>query len=465
MFTPTSIQRLLVIVLLSALFPSASFSASAYMFRIYLSDKTESTSAAPLLQTSLLSEQALARRAKYQIPLDQTDEQLSSTYLKALEAKGVQIVVRSKWFNTVVVALSDSIAIDKVKACSFVDSVQWVWKGQRDTLVRLEEAKTKRYAVDTPLKSTYGYAEKQITLHRGDRLHQAGFCGEGINVAVIDAGFESVDQIAAFDSLKLKGTYNFINPARSVFYEDDHGTKVLSCMAANLPKVMVGTAPEANYWLLKSEDTRSEYPVEEDYWIAAVEYADSVGVDIITSSLGYFEFDSDQLEYPKSALNGITALISRAATLAAQKGILLFSSAGNEGRGSWGTITFPADASSIITVGAIDEKKKVSSFSSQGLTADQRIKPDIVAMGTSSCVINTQGGISFSDGTSFSTPIFAGLAVCLWQALPKLSNLEMIKLIQQMGHQYKDPDAALGYGIPDVYKAYKRNIRAQKKSN
>ena len=313
------------------------------------------------------------------------------------------------------------------------------------------------YPVDTPLKLKHGYATDQIKMHRGDRLHAAGYQGDGLRIAVIDAGFKNVDQIGAFDSLRLEGTRNFVTPSRSVFEEDDHGTKVLSCMAANIEGIMLGTAPNAKYWLLKSEDTRSEYPVEEDYWVAAVEFADSVGVDVISSSLGYFEFDNEQLEYPKTALNGNTTLISRAATMASQRGILLFSSAGNEGNGSWRQITFPADAAQIVTVGAVTSSKKHSIFSSVGFTADQRVKPDVVAMGTSCCIINAEGEVSYADGTSFSTPILAGLAVCLWQALPHLSNIEMIALIQGMGNQYKKPDHELGYGIPDVYKAYKKN--------
>lgn len=464
MFTFNSMQRFLIIVLFSySFFPSVAFPVDAYMFRLYLADKEESSDN---VSTDILSlsKEALERREARFIPLDQTDRQISINYLKEIEKQGAQIIVRSKWFNTVVIALSDSLAINQVKACSFVDSVQWVWRGDKEITTTAPQPKTKRQATDAPLKSLYGYAQKQIALHRGERLHRAGFRGEGITIAVIDAGFEAVDQIAAFDSLRLKGTYNFVNPSLSVFEEDDHGTKVLSCMAANLPGIMLGTAPDANYWLLKSEDTRSEYPVEEDYWIAAVEYADSVGVDIITSSLGYFEFDDKQLEYPKSALNGQTALISRAAQLAAKKGILLFSSAGNEGNSAWGTITFPADAPSIVTVGSIDDKKQSSTFSSKGLTADQRIKPDVVAMGTASCVVNAMGGLSFVDGTSFSTPILAGLGACLWQALPQLSNLEMVTLIQQIADQHMQPNAAFGYGIPDVYKAYKRNVSTQNKS-
>ena len=406
------------------------------MFRLYLSDKG--------------GEQSQG--------LTDVNAPLYKPYIQKLEKQHKACsVTQSRWFNTVVLSVSDSSIVEQFKAHSFVDSVQWVWKGDTSLNLRKRVKQEHMYPVDTPLKLKHGYATDQIKMHRGDRLHAAGYQGDGLRIAVIDAGFKNVDQIGAFDSLRLEGTRNFVTPSRSVFEEDDHGTKVLSCMAANIEGIMLGTAPNAKYWLLKSEDPRSEYPVEEDYWVAAVEFADSVGVDVISSSLGYFEFDNEQLEYPKTALNGNTTLISRAATMASQRGILLFSSAGNEGNGSWRQITFPADAAQIVTVGAVTSSKKHSTFSSVGFTADQRVKPDVVAMGTSCCIINADGEVSYADGTSFSTPILAGLAVCLWQALPHLSNIEMIALIQGMGNQSKKPDHELGYGIPDVYKAYKKN--------
>ena len=416
---------------------SASLQASEhYMFRLYLSDKG--------------GEQSQG--------LTDVNAPLYKPYIQKLEKQHKACyVTQSRWFNTVVLSVSDSSIVEQFKAHSFVDSVQWVWKGDTSLNLRKRVKQEHMYPVDTPLKLKHGYATDQIKMHRGDRLHAAGYQGDGLRIAVIDAGFKNVDQIGAFDSLRLEGTRNFVTPSRSVFEEDDHGTKVLSCMAANIEGIMLGTAPNAKYWLLKSEDPRSEYPVEEDYWVAAVEFADSVGVDVISSSLGYFEFDNEQLEYPKTALNGNTTLISRAATMASQRGILLFSSAGNEGNGSWRQITFPADAAQIVTVGAVTSSKKHSTFSSVGFTADQRVKPDVVAMGTSCCIINADGEVSYADGTSFSTPILAGLAVCLWQALPHLSNIEMIALIQGMGNQSKKPDHELGYGIPDVYKAYKKN--------
>lgn len=446
-----------MIVGMASLFvlPQGLMATECYKFRVYLKDKGESAYRAEHPE-NFLSKEAVERKQRDGSVIDATDFPLSESYLDTIVAKGGEIVTQSKWFNTVVVNTKDSsMLVDGLKNLSFVDSVKWVWKGSGETLRLVKEDTSRFYTEDTPLESVYGYAEKQIRLHNGQRLHKAGFRGEGMRVAVIDAGFINVNRMACFDSLQLKGSRNFVFPNESVYGWDDHGTKVLSCLAANLPGVMVGTAPAAEYWLLKSEDSRSEFPVEEDYWVAAVEFADSVGVDVISSSLGYFTFDDESLEYDKGALNGHTALISRGAVMAAKKGILLFSSAGNEGNGKWEKITFPADAPSIVTVGAVTARKTRSDFSSKGFTSDFRVKPDVVALGTGCCVVDTLGCIRYANGTSFATPILAGLAVCLWQALPQLSNNEMIRLLQHAADRYKQPDAELGYGIPDVYKAYK----------
>jgi subtilisin family serine protease len=363
---------------------------------------------------------------------------------------------------TVVVESSDSLAVDRLKALPIVDSVQFVWKGTDrlagndcppdDTLLEPTKEKTEH--------DYYGYARTQIEMLNGIKLHELGKRGQGMRIAVIDAGFLNVDRISMFASLRLLGTHNVVFPGGNVYCEDDHGTKVLSCLAANQPGRMVGTAPDASYLLIKSEDTRSEYPIEEDFWAAALEYADSVGIDIVSSSLGYCEFDTCDTLYRAGDLDGKTAFISQVARVAEEKGILLFVSAGNEGSHEWGKITFPADAPGLLTVGAINEGGRHSSFSSTGFTADYRVKPDIVALGTGATVVDASGEISRSNGTSFSTPIVAGLGACLWQALSWLSNREIMTLIQQTASQADQPDAEQGFGIPDMYKAYQKELNA-----
>lgn len=430
--------------------------AESYRFRVYLKDKGESGYTVDKPE-AYLSEKAIRRRARQGRPVDPTDLPIAPAYLDALTAAGCRPVVQSKWLGTVVVSAADSLIAERLARLAIVDSVKWVWKGDWDAdRPPAEKEDDEVYPADEPSSLAYGYADSQIRMLNGIKLHEAGFRGQGMEVAVIDAGFMHVDRLAVFDSLKIVGTHNVVFPGESVFIGDDHGTKVLSCLAADMPGIMIGTAPQASYWLIKSEDSRSEFPIEEDYWTAAVEFADSAGVDVVSSSLGYFTFDVEGLGYSVEALDGQTALISRAAQLAAEKGILLFSSAGNEGSGVWGKITFPGDARDILTVGAVDDEKRKSSFSSVGLTADYRVKPDVVALGSGCCVIAPNGNVHYANGTSFATPILAGLGVCLWQAFPTFSNTEIAALLRRSGSQHKRPDAELGYGLPDVYKIYKQ---------
>ncbi len=445
--------RSLIVFVLSFFFSAVLRGQTEYAFRVYLNNKGE---AQQLLDDPLrfLSPAALERRYNHQIAVDITDVPVPSNYIDSLVNAGVRPLVKSRWFSTVVVGCVDSIQIKQVEQLSMVDSVVCVWKGNYPDMVNNRETTDRIVPDKEPLPDYYGYAQEQIEMLNGIFLHQAGFTGEGMRVAVIDAGFHNVDRLAIFDRLKLEGTYNVIMPGESVFIGEDHGTKVLSCVAAGLPGVMVGTAPDASYWLIKSEDTRSEFPIEEDYWAAAVEFADSVGADVISSSLGYFHFDEEGMNYDQSLLDGNTSFISRAARMAGEKGILLFSSAGNEGNSSWGKITFPADASSIVTVGAVTIHKEKSTFSSTGFTADYRVKPDIVALGTSCTIVGYNGQIRYGNGTSFSTPIVAGLGTCLWQAFPELNNHEIIDLLKESSSQYRRPDAELGYGIPDLTKAF-----------
>lgn len=451
-------KKYLGLVILLSCISSWLAAGESYCFRVYLKDKGDSGYTVDQPE-AFLSKESIRRREKTGTPVSETDLPIARSYLDTLVSAGAEPVVQSKWFSTVVVTSKDSTVADRLKELAIVDSVKWVWKGSNVVTAEEAEQEERFFPAETPLKDRYGYAGEQIKMLNGVKLHEAGFQGEGMRVAVIDAGFQNVDRISVFDSLKLIGTHNVVYPGQSVYNADDHGTKVLSCLAADMPGIMVGTAPKASYLLIKSEDSDSEYPIEEDYWAAAVEYADSVGIDVITSSLGYFAFDADELSYDQSALDGKTTLISQAAHMAAQKGILMFCSAGNEGNGIWGKITFPSDASDVLTVGAITEEKKKSIFSSVGFTADYRVKPDVVALGSGSCVIDPKGNVRYASGTSFATPILAGLGVCLWQALPRLSNKDIIDLLHQVSSQSKRPDAELGYGIPNMYKAYKKGLQ------
>ena len=429
----------------------------SYCFRVYLKDK--GVKAPGRTDARLyLSAESVERRTKRGVELSVSDIPISPGYIRTVGATGGQIITQSKWMNTVVIEHTDSLIADRLKALPIVDYVRCVWHGRnRLQQVDCPDDTGVFESYDTVSQAYYGHATTQIEILNGVRLHEAGRQGKGMRIAVIDAGFLHVDKIAAFTSTDIIGTRNMSFPGNSVFCEDDHGTKVLSCMAANLPGVMVGTAPDASYLLIKSEDTRGEYPIEEDFYAAALEYADSVGVDLVTCSLGYFQFDTEPV-YTHADLDGKTAFITRVAEEAARKGMLIICSAGNEGKNEWQKITFPADAPNILTVGAVTTEKTKSAFSSTGLTADYRVKPDVVALGTNVCVINAAGRLQWVDGTSFSTPTLAGLCACLWQSLSWLKNKELINLIRQTASRSKHPDAELGYGVPDMYKAYRKEM-------
>ncbi len=282
-----------------------------------------------------------------------------------------------------------------------------------------------------------------------------------MDIAVIDGGFKGIEDNFILENIDIKEHRNFIH-IEDNDYESDHGLRVLSCMATNMPHIFVGTAPEASYWLFQSENPASEYPVEEDYWVAAAEYADSLGIDIINTSLGYTTFNDTLLNHTYSEMNGRTVFISKGATMAASKGILVVSSAGNEGNSEWRHISAPGDPENVLTIGAIRSDSSIAAFSSRGPTADLRIKPDIVAIGSGTAAITWDGNVGYTSGTSYSSPIICGLAACLWQAFPYLTNLELMDIIRQSGDRSKNPDNDYGYGIPNMVKAMEL---AEKKTN
>jgi len=427
----------------------------SYKYRISLADKSATTFSlsAP---NEYLSEKALLRRAKQQLPIDSTDLPVCKSYVDAIRAKGAKIIATGKWNNTVTVSCKDTMLIDVIATLPFVHSTEKVWSGVE---VPLDSVPDKREEVSNEVTTTtnyYGPAARQIEIHNGQRLHEAGFKGQGITIAVIDAGFNNVDKIKGFERMRLLGTHDFVQPGSDIYSQDAHGEKVLSCMACNLPYSMVGTAPEALYWLLRTEDSVSENLVEQDYWAAAVEFADSVGADVVNTSLGYKEFDDKSKNYTHTLLNGHFALISRSAGMAASKGMVVVCSAGNEGNKRWKKITPPADAFQVITVAAVDSALNIAPFSSHGFTADGRVKPDVSAMGRKATVLDTDGTVSQSNGTSFAAPVFCGLVACLWQACPNLTAKEVIDFVRESGDRYQNPDSIYGYGIPDVYRIYQK---------
>ena len=449
---------------LGCLFVLSMGQASAekvYKYRVSLKDKVGTTCSIDKPE-EFLSERAIERRNRQQLPIDETDLPVSGKYVDELKATGARLVTTSKWNNTVVLEVSDTLLMDEISKKSFVTGVKKVWVSLDSiplrNMKRKKEVKNKVEKTDCH----YGNALRQIEIHGGDSLHTAGFAGKGMHVAVIDAGFYNADEIKFFRKMDLLGTRDFVNPNSDIYAENAHGLMVLSCMAANLPKVFVGTAPEASYWLLRSEDNDSEQPIEEDYWAAAIEFADSVGVDVVNTSLGYYEFDEGFPAYRYRDLDGHYSLMSHSASLAADKGIVVVCSAGNSGDDPWKKVTPPGDSENVLTVGAINKNLVNARFSSIGNSADGRIKPDVMAVGVNSVVTGTDGSVSKGNGTSFASPIMCGIVACFWQACPWLTAKEVIEAVRQVGDRVDYPDNIYGYGVPNLWKAYQKELEKRK---
>lgn len=447
-------KKLLIVSCLLAFVASISMSAQDTLrYHIDLKDKA-ATKFSLKRPEKFLSAKALQRRQKQNLKVDSTDLPVPEAYIKAIQQTGVKVLVTSKWENFVTVSCNDTTKIEQIRALPFVKQAVKVWKAP-DSFILASRRDTIINDLTVNPDTIYGTGFGQIHVSNTDRLHEAGYKGQGMTIAVIDGGFHNFDRIPVLDNVKVLGTKDFVNPEADIFAESSHGLSVLSCMATNKPGVMIGTAPEASYWLLRSEDSDSEYPIEQDYWAAAVEFADSVGVDLINTSLGYNEFDDSSMNFKLRDLDGQRSVISRVASRLADKGMILVCSAGNSGNSVWKKITPPADAENVLTVGAmVWQTGVIASFSSVGNTQDGRIKPDVVAAGVRANVINSHGSQGRANGTSFASPIMCGMVACLWQACPTLTAKEVMELVRQSGDRAAYPDNIYGYGIPDMWKAY-----------
>jgi len=397
-----------------------------------------------------LSERAIQRRLNRDIPVADNDLPVDPEYVAEIEMIGGKAIHTSRWFNAMLYETSDSLDVDQIAAKEFVTAVYpMYWDDFSYFTPPYEEKKS-----TSDEYFDYGLADNQIRIHNGQRLHNEGFRGDGMLIAVLDAGFYYTDSLPAFDSLwandQIILSKDFVHKNNNVYREHPHGMSVLSLMGGNVPGVHVGTAPEADYLLLRSEDVRSEWCVEEINWIAAAEFADSAGADVITTSLGYSLFDMEVQNYTTDDMDGNSTWITRAADLAASKGILVVSSAGNSGNEAWKIITSPADGDSVLAVGAVDSLRVYASFSSQGPAADGRVKPNVMAQGSLAWVQRTDGKFSKGSGTSYAAPIMAGLATCLWQQFPEKTNYQIIKILEQSSSKYPYPSDKYGYGIPNL---------------
>ena len=414
---------------------------------------------------TFLSPETIARRKQFNIAIDSTDLPVSKVYLDSIAKAGkVEILNSSKWLNQVLIKTSDQAALNKISQFPFVKKRSPI--ASRPSTINQEkfiETVTETNITQTVAASkattlNYGNSIKQVNIHEGEFLHNKGFQGNGIKIAVLDAGFFKYQNIAAFDSLKINGqlkmTWDFVDNNASVNEDDAHGMQCLSILAANLPGAFVGTAPASSYYLFRTEDVASEFPVEEQNWLAAAEKADSIGVQMISSSLGYNTFDDASFNYTYADMNGKKTMITRGATMASNKWMIVMNSAGNSGTSAWKFLIAPADAVDVLAVGAVNSLKQIAPFSSYGPSSDNRVKPDIASVGWNTFLINTNGNVAQANGTSFSNPNIAGLVACLWEAFPEFSNKEIIAAVRRSGDRYSNPDTRTGYGIPNMRLAY-----------
>lgn len=428
-----------------------------------------------------LSVKAIERRTKQHITIDSTDLPVSAAYLDSLrQFTTVTVLNTSKWLNQVLIQTTDAAALARINSFPFVKAAGAI--GLRAQAGSRQQTTNKFTETVTPLDQAaidqtarmngedvlnYGSNVNQVHIHRGEYLHNHGLTGSGITIAVLDAGFRNYTTNPALDSVRLQnrilGTWDYVNNESSVTEDHAHGLYCFSIMSANRPGQIVGTAPHASFWLLRTENVASEYPVEEQYWAAGAEFADSAGADMISSSLGYVDFDDPAFDHSYAQRDGNTAMVTRAADYAARKGMIVMSSAGNYGSRTDDRkyVSCPADGDSVVAVGATNASGAIASFSSWGPNGAGRVKPNIVSVGQGTVFAGLTGAPASSNGTSLSNPNVAGLIACLWQAFPELSNMQIIDAVQKSAHKYHAPDNRFGYGLPDFKKALVSLLKQQ----
>ena len=446
---------LLIIMLVVAMIAQAQIATNIYW--VSFTDKANSpyTIDNP---SEYLSQRALDRRARLGIAIDEYDIPVNPQYLQAVEACGAQLLNPSKWLNGVSVYTNSQAVVDAINALEFVNEVRNCPnypEAQRDKELWLaDEMKVSGKPVVS--RDFYGGAHTQVYQLRVNELHDMGYDGTGVHIAVLDGGFIGTDEHSTFDNMRaegrLLGVRDFVYGSTSVYSQSTHGTSCLSTMAAYDPDNMVGTAPKASYYLFHTEDGGGENIVEEYNWVSGAELADSLGVDVCSTSLGYIDFDMPQWDHPFEHFDGHTAPMTIGAEIAASRGMLCMNSAGNEGEGTC-TLGIPADAEHIITVGAVDGQGYRAWFSSVGPTYDGRIKPDVMAMGEDTYVASGWGGYYNGNGTSFSNPVLAGAVACLRQARPNASVQEICDALRAAGNNANNPNSYNGYGIPNFVTA------------
>ncbi|MBR2771177.1 MAG: S8 family peptidase, partial [Bacteroidales bacterium] len=449
-------------------------------YRVYLSDKNNSPYSINN-PSAYLSQRAIDKRTRFNIPVTEQDLPVNPQYKQQILALDSQMqpLAVSKWMNTFTIYCPDSTIVSQIENLPFVDSILAVAAYQLHKMPIVQAVPDNQtpivHNITTPSKDTldYGYGFNQIALHNGHLLHAEGFRGEGMLIAVIDGGFRGIESYSYFQELVNSGRYlgkyillpNLVDTLSYGGIECGHGTDVTSAMALNSPGEVIDTAPDASYVFIVSEFQGTEQLIEEDFWANGAEIADSIGADILNSSLGYYNFrDFPQANFTYAELDGQYSIASRCATILGEKGVVVCVSAGNWGGPPWYYVGHPADAFDIISVGATSDSLHVG-FSSIGPTSDGRVKPDVVAEGYYVFLYGPAPPdypydywIYETGGTSMSCPIIAGLSACLWQAMPQYSSTEIMQIIRESSHLYNNPDTEFGYGIPNFYQIYASHV-------
>lgn len=452
-------KKLLLFLFLTTFLNSFSQQEDAWVF---IKDKPNAASflSNPL---QMLSQRSIDRREKTNLSIDEKDVPIHHVYYSELKNEAtISVLGKSKWLNAVHIQGT----VDQINALlskfTFIESIEYANKSL-NTSGKIKENKiaAHHYNKFNEVKTDFNYeaADNQIKMLKGDYLHQQGFTGQDQVIAVIDAGFPNVNTLSAFQRLRdnnqILGGYNFADRNANYYTRNSHGTHVLSTIAGYIENEFVGTAPDAKFYLFISEIVESETVLEETLWVEAAERADSLGVDLINTSLGYTTFDNPNHSHTYEDMDGKTTFISRGAEIGASRGMILVNAAGNSGSDSWKYIGAPADASSVFSVGAVDAERGIASFSSFGPTADNRIKPDVLAQGKNTSIVNfSSGSVSTSNGTSFSSPVLAGVVACFWQAFPNKTNNEIMNIIRNFSDKINNPTYQYGFGIPDFEAAY-----------
>ena len=408
-----------------------------------------------------LSERAIQRRKKYNIALNEKDIPVNPSYIEAVRKTGAIILNPSKWLNGVTIETSNLSVVEEIAKLPFVEKTRILQDDAFRQMLKersvFEENNNERVVGTEVCRNYYGRAATQIELLNGVALHDMGYKGEGVWIGICDSGYQGADVHDAFKNMieenRLLGTKDFVYKNGIVYSDDHHGTACLSLMAGFLPNVYVGTAPKASYFLCRTENINSENVIEEYNWVSAAEYMDSLGIDIISTSLGYITFDDTQMNYDYSDFDGENCVITIGSDIASSRGILCIAAAGNEGDASFPYIGAPGDAKNTLTVGGVTAEGVKTAFSSIGPTYDGRIKPDVMSFAYDVTIASPSNNFYEGNGTSFAAPSLAGMMACFWQARSDVSESEIREIIKQSADNYSTPNGEYGYGIPDFKKA------------